>query len=120
MKRVPLILSYGLLLACGSPTSPAQQQGTILFKMDNVSCLYAGTKNVTFYIATLDVGTEAMISGATSTGYLTKATSAYTRSGNPVVQARVENYTPTGGALWTARISLKVPVNGSVTHTITC
>jgi hypothetical protein len=120
MKRVPLILSYGLLLACGSPTSPAQQQGTILFKMDNVSCLYTASKNVTFYIATLDVGTEAMLPGATSTGYLTKATPAYTRSGNPVVQARVENYTSTGGALWTARTSVNVPVNGSVTHVLTC
>jgi hypothetical protein len=120
MKRLPLILAYGLLLACGSPTDPAQQQGTILFKMDNVSCLYSGTKNVTFYIATLDVGTEAMLPGATSTGYLTKATLAYTRSGNPVVHARVANYTSSGGALWTLRTSLNVPVNGSVTHIITC
>jgi hypothetical protein len=119
MKRLSLILAYGLLLACGSsPTAP--QLGTIWFKMDNVSCLYAGTKNVTFYIATVDVGTETMLAGATSTGYLTKATSAYIQSGNPVVQARVANYTSAGGALWTLRSSLDVPVNGSVTHTFTC
>jgi hypothetical protein len=120
MKRLPLILAYGLLVACGSPTSPASQQGTVLFKMDNVSCQYAGTKNVTFYIATLEVGTDAMIAGTASTGYLTKASSAYPRAGNPVVQARVENYTPTGGALWTARTSLNVPDGGSVTHIVTC
>jgi hypothetical protein len=120
MKRVPLVLAYALLVACSDPTSPASQQGTVLFKMDNVSCLYTGTKNVTFYIATVEVGTETMVTGATSTGYLTKATAAYTRRGNPVVQARVDNYTPTGGALWTARTSLNVRGNGSVTHTITC
>ena len=120
MKRLPLILAYGLLVACGSPTFPGSQQGTVLFKMDNASCLYAGTKNVTFYIATLDVGTEAMIAGTVSTGYLTKASRSYPRSGNPVVQARIENYTPAGGALWTARRSLNVPPNGSVTHTFSC
>ncbi len=120
MHRFPLLLTYGLLLACGSPTNPGPQQGTILFKMDNVSCLYTGTKNVTFYIATLDVGTEAMLAGTTSTGYLTKATLAYTRSGNPVVQARVANYTSNGGALWTTRTAINVPINGSVTHIINC
>jgi hypothetical protein len=88
--------------------------------MDNVSCLYAGTKSVTFYIATLDVGTEAMLTGTASTAYRTKATIGYPRSGNPVVQARVANYTATGGALWTARSPLNVPVNGSVTHTFGC
>lgn len=118
MKRLPLILAYGLLVACGSPTAP--QQGTILFKMDNVSCLYTGTKDVTFYIATLDVGTEAMLAGATSTGYLTKASRAYNRDGNPVVQARIANYTSAGGALWTARTSINVPAGGSATHVISC
>lgn len=118
MKRLPLILAYALLVACGSPTAP--QQGTITFKMDNISCLYTGSKDVTFYIATVEAGTEGMIAGATSSGYLTKPSRAYSRSGNPVVQARVANYTSTGGALWTARVSLNVPSGGSVTHVLTC
>jgi hypothetical protein len=118
MKRIPLVLAYALLVACGSPTGP--QQGTVSFKIDNGSCQYTGTRSVTFYIGTIDVGTESMLVGATSTGYLTKSTSAYTRAGNPVVQARIANYTSTGGALWTARHPVNVPVSGAVTHTFIC
>ena len=85
-----------------------------------MSCVYTGTKAVTFYIATAEVGIESLIRGLTSTAYLTKATQAYAKSGNPVVQAQIANYTTTGGAPWTYRTSINVPVNASVTHTFTC
>jgi len=121
MKWTPVFFAYGILVACGgsTPTSPPTQ-GTAYFAMDGVSCTYAGTKAITFYIAAAEVGTESLLGGATSTGYLTKPSAGYTRAGNPVVQARIANYTPTGGALWTQRTSIKVPAGGSVTHTFTC
>lgn len=124
MKVLLAVLTFVLLSACGgggSTTSPsATATGTAYFRIDQVSCVYSGTKSVTFYIADLDVGTESLLTGATSVGYLTKATSAYTRSGHPVVQARLANYTATGGALWTTRSNITVPRNGSVTHAVTC
>jgi hypothetical protein len=115
-------LAVVLLSACGGATSPdAQAMGTAYFKMDQVSCAYSGAKSVTFYIATEDVGTQSLTGSATSTGYLTKASASYAKpAGGPVVQARIANYTTTGGALWTLRTSLNVPSNGTVTHTFVC
>ena len=114
-------LAVVLLSACGGATSPDPQMGTAYFKMDQVSCVYAGTKSVTFYIGTVDVGTQTLAGGATSTGYPTKASATYAKpAGGPVVQARIDNYTATGGALWTLRTNINVPSNGTVTHTFVC
>ena len=118
MKHLPFVLGFSLLISCGSPTGP--QQGKLLFKIDNVSCAYTGTKSVTFYIATVDVGTETISTGTTSAAYLTKPSVAYPRAGQPVVQARIANYTSSGGALWTARYPVNVPANGTVTHIFGC
>ena len=120
MKRPLAVLAYAVLLACGSSPTSNSPQGTAFFTIDNASCAYSGSKDVTFYIAALEVGTQSLATGATSTGYLTKATEAYPRSGHPVVQARLANYTPSGGALWTARNYVNVPTDGSVTYTFTC
>ena len=123
MSKPPLTgLAVVLLSACGGATSPdPQAMGTAYFKMDQVSCAYSGAKSVTFYIATADVGTQSLAGGATSTGYLTKASGTYaTPARGPVVQARIANYTATGGALWTLRTNINVPSNGTVTHTFGC
>ena len=120
MKALPVLVTFVLLPACGGSTSPLGGTGTAYFKIDQVSCVYSGTKSVTFYIANLEAGTESLPTGATSIGYRTKATSAYTQPGHPVVQARLANYTATGGALWTLRTNINVPVNGSVTYAFTC
>jgi hypothetical protein len=123
MIKPPLTgLAVVLLSACGGATSPdPQAMGTAYFKMDQVSCAYSGAKSVTFYIATVDVGTQSLAGGATSTGYLTKPSATYaTPARGPVVQARIANYTATGGALWTLRTNINIPSNGTVTHTFVC
>lgn len=122
MKPLLTGLAVVLLSACGGATSPdPQAMGTAYFKMDQVSCAYSGAKSVTIYIGTEDVGTQSLAGGATSTGYLTKATAAYAAPARgPVVQARIANYTITGGALWTLRTNINVPSNGTVTHTFVC
>lgn len=122
MKSILAVLVLVLLPACGGdPTSPPEPaKGTAYFTIDQVSCVYSGTKSVTFYIANLEVGTESLVSGATSVGYLTKASAAYSQPGHPVAQARFANMTGSGGALWTYRTNINVPANGSVTHTFTC
>lgn len=122
MKSLLTGLALVLVSACGGATSPRAEQamGIASFKVDQVSCVYSGARSVTFYIANLDVGTESLLSGATSVGYPTKASSAYATTGNPVVQAMVANYTATGGALWTLRTNIVVPANGATTHTFTC
>ena len=122
MIKPPLTgLAVVLLSACGGATSPdPQAMGTAYFKMDQVSCVYSGAKSVTFYIETVDMGTQSLTAGATSTGYLTKASATYPKPGGPVVQARIANYTTTGGALWTLRTNINVPSNGTVTHTFVC
>lgn len=91
-----------------------------MFTIDRATCTYSGNRNVTFYIAGDSVGMQALAGGATANGYLTKATSAYQRAGHPVVQARIADYTATGGALWTFRTNIVVPANGSITHSFTC
>lgn len=120
----PLLTGLALVLvsACGGATDPRAEQsmGTASFKIDQVSCVYSGARSVTFYIANVDVGTESLTSGATSVGYLTKASAAYPQTGNPVVQAMIANYTATGGALWTLRTNIIIPANGAITHTFTC
>lgn len=121
MKALLVLVTFVLLPACGGSTSPpGAGTGTAYFKIDQVSCVYSGTKSVTFYIDNVEAGTELLLTGATSIGYLTKATSAYTQPGHPVVQARLANYTATGGALWTLRANINVPANGSVTYAFTC
>ena len=122
MIKPPLTgLAVLLLSACGGATSPDPQMGTAYFKMDQATCVYSGAKSVTFYIATEDVGTQSLTGGATSTGYLTKASATYaTPARGPVVQARIANYTASGGALWTLRTNINVPSNGTVTHTFLC
>jgi hypothetical protein len=120
MQRTFPVLGIIIILACGgSPTDPTSEplKGTAYFTIDQASCVYAGTRAVTFYIATVEVGTQSLARGATSVGYLTKATSEYTTSGNPVVQARIG---AAGSALWTYRTNINVPTNGSVTHTFIC
>ncbi|MFL5465672.1 MAG: hypothetical protein ACJ79N_01280 [Gemmatimonadaceae bacterium] len=121
-KAILVVCACGLLLACGNSTEPRAAQGTAYFKFDGVSCAYTGTKAITFYVGDDEVGTENMIGDATSAAYLTKATDAYppSKRGNPVVQARIANYTASGGALWTYRVAINVPVNASVTHIFTC
>jgi hypothetical protein len=118
LKTLAAVLAVILLLGCGGSTSPSGQ-GTAYFTIDQASCAYSGTKTVTFYIADLEAGTESLLSGATSLGYLTKATNAYTSAGNPVVHAKVANYAG-AAALWTQRTSITVPANGSVTHAVKC
>ncbi len=118
MKTLAAVLAVVPLLGCGGSTAP-NRQGTAYFTIDQASCAYLGTKSVTFYIADLEAGTESLLSGATSLGYLTKATSAYASAGNPVVHAKLANYAGSA-ALWTQRTSITVPANGSVTHTVKC
>ena len=61
MKLTPVFFAYGILVACGSSTSTSPPtQGTAYFAMDGVSCTYAGTKAITFYIAAAEVGTESL------------------------------------------------------------
>jgi hypothetical protein len=120
MRRLLTGIGLSGLLACGGSTEPSRLPGTAVFKIDGVTCTYTGTRNVTFYIAGDSVGMQALAGGVTSNGYLTKASGAYSRPGNPVVHARIANYTPTGGALWTLRTNIVVPANGSVTHSFTC
>ena len=121
MIKPPLTgLAIVLLSACGGSTAPVGGMGTAYFKMDQVSCVYSGVKSITFYVDVDAVGTESLTSGATSTAYLTKASSAYQQPGNPVVQARIANYTTSGGSLWTLRTNINVPSNGTVTHTFVC
>lgn len=117
-----LLTAIGLAgsLACGGSTEPSGVPGTAVFKIDRVTCTYAGTRNVTFYIAGDSVGLQSLAAGATASGYLTKPSSAYKAPGNPAVQARIASYTLTGGALWTYRTNIVVPANGSVTHTFNC
>jgi hypothetical protein len=110
----------GVLACGGGSTEPTSLPGTALFTIDRVTCTYSGSRDVTFYIAGDSVGMQALAGGATATGYLTKASSSYSRPGNPVVQARIANYTSSGGALWTFRKNIVVPANGSVTHSFTC
>jgi hypothetical protein len=120
MRRLLTGIALSGLLACGGSTEPSPLKGTALFTIDRVTCTYSGNRDVTFFIAGDSVGMQALAGGATSTGYLTKATSQYARGGNPVVQARIANYTSTGGALWTFRTNIVVPGNSSVTHSFTC
>jgi hypothetical protein len=121
MRRLLTGIALAGLLACGGgSTEPSPLTGTALFTIDRVTCTYSGNRNVTFYIAGDSVGMQALAGGATSNSYLTKATSEYKSAGNPVVQARIANYTSTGGALWTFRTNIVVPANGSVTHSFTC
>lgn len=121
MKRLPLFSSLFALAACGSgtPSSPPDSflKGTAFFTTDRGSCTYAGTRSITFFIANDSVGIESLAAGVTSTGYLTKATSEYKTSGNPVVQARIGN---PGSGLWTLRTNINVPVGSSVTHVFSC
>ena len=89
--------------------------------MSQVSCHYNGAKDVTLFINGVDAGTESMATGGTSLSHLTQASAAYTfPERNPVVSARIANYTPSGGALWTLRTNIKVMENESVTHTFDC
>jgi hypothetical protein len=120
MRRLLTGIGLSGLLACGGTTEPSELKGTALFTIDRVTCTYSGNRNVTFYIAGDSVGMQALAGGATANGYLTKATSEYKTAGNPIVQARIANYTPTGGALWTFRTNIDVPANGSITHSFTC
>jgi hypothetical protein len=118
LKTLAPVLAVIVLAGCGGSTAPGGQ-GTAYFKIDQASCVFAGTKLVTFYIADVEAGSESLLSGATSLGYLTKATRAYASSGNPVVYAKVANYAGSA-ALWTQRTTITVPANGSVTHTVKC
>lgn len=120
MKRLLTAICMTGLLSCGGSTEPSGVPGTAVFKIDGVSCVYPGSKNVTFFIAGDSVGIQSLAAGATATGYRTKPSSSYTSPGNPIVQARVASYTATGGALWTYRSNIVVPANGSVTHSFTC
>jgi hypothetical protein len=118
LKILAAVFVVILLLACGGSTSPSGQ-GTAYFTIDQASCTYSGTKSVTFYIADVEAGTESLLSGATSLGYLTKATNAYASAGNPIVHAKLANYTGSA-SLWTQRTTITVPANGSVTHIVKC
>jgi hypothetical protein len=109
-----------VLAACGGgSTEPTSEplKGTAYFTIDRPTCAYTGTRVVTFFIAGDSVGAELLASGATSRGYLTKATSEYETGNNPAVQAR---FGIPGSALWTYNSIINVPVNGSVTHVFTC
>ena len=117
MKAVIGGLAFAILGAC--TTSPPGS-GTVYFNMDNVSCTYLGAKDVTFYIAAEEAGTESMVTSATSKAYITKVSTSYATPGNPVVHARIANYTPGGGALWTSRTNINVTAKDPVTHTIHC
>ena len=108
-----------VLTACGSSTAPADM-GTAYFTIDQTSCTWLGTRPVTFYIADDSVGIESLSRGQTSKGYVTKASRAYKTPGSPTVQARIQNYTSAGFALWTHRDNINIPVNGSATHTFAC
>ncbi|HJP85885.1 MAG TPA: hypothetical protein VJ852_07850 [Gemmatimonadaceae bacterium] len=88
--------------------------------MDAVSCVYTVSKSVTFYIAGVEMGTESLASGATSTAYLTKLSANYAKRGNPVVRARIAGYTATGGALWTLPANIEVTADVPVTHLVVC
>jgi hypothetical protein len=116
---IPALLMV-VLAACGSSTGPGGPMGTAYFTIDQASCTWSGTRAVTFYIANDSVGIESLSRGQTSKGYLTKASSAYKTPGSPVIQARIENYTPAGSALWTHRDNINIPENGNATHAFTC
>lgn len=120
MKILIVVLACFVFVACGSATTPTLAQGTIHFQMDNLTCTYTGSKNVTFYIATEEAGTESMATGVASAGYRTNASASYPKPGNPIVQARIANYTKSGGALWTNIAHVKVMPNESVTQTFGC
>ena len=108
------------LLACSNSAGPSPQ-GTVFFKVDGLTCKYTGPRDVTFYIASAEVGTEALAGGATSTAYLTKPSSSYARpEANPVVWARIANYTGDGHALWTHASNIKVMASTPVTHIVGC
>lgn len=123
MKRLLLILA---LAACSnveaSPVAPSQAFGTVFFRFDPASCTYTG--DVTFWIEGVEVGTESLAPGATSTGYQTRASSDFPTFGKPVVQGQVRGYTSsyfrTPVTLWTYRQDIIVPSGGSVTHTFRC
>lgn len=120
MKPLVTLLAYFAFSACGSPTA-GPLQGTVYFRMDAVSCRYAGPKNVTFYVANEEVGTESLVADVTSSGYLTLVSDSYPEpGGNPVVRARVANYTASGGALWTTSTNIRVRANESVTQAFGC
>ena len=120
MRRLLTGLVYVALLGCGSNPTAAPPQGTVYFRMDAVSCVYTVSKSVTFYIAGVEMGTESLASGATSTAYLTKLSANYAKRGNPVVRARIAGYTATGGALWTLPANIEVTADVPVTHLVVC
>ena len=117
-----LFVGFALIagLACGGATGPGPQ-GTVYFKMDGLSCKYTGSRNVTFYIATTEAGTESLAGDATSAAYLTKPSARYAEpERNPVVWARIANYTPEGNALWTHASNINVTLGEPVTYTVIC
>lgn len=120
MKALLVAIGYLVCAACGSPTS-SPPQGTVYFRMSELSCDYHGSKDVTFFINGVEAGTESIAAGVSSLAYLTQASAAYAfPERNPVVSARVANYTATGGALWTLRTNIKVIENQSMTHSFDC
>ena len=121
MKSLVVALACFVFLACGNSTSPGPGKGTVYFRMNTVSCKYNGTKDITFYIGADVAGTETINSGVSSAAYLTKPSAEYDFPERmPVVQARIGNYTPDGGALWTKRTNIKVMRDQSMTHTFEC
>lgn len=118
MRSLSLLLVAVVALACSAAnamTAPVAA-GTVFFKIDPVSCNYTSRGPVTFMISNVDVGTEALAPGETSTGYQ--------GSGFVTVQARIANWTSTRfttpTTLWTLRYSVNIPTSGSVIHTFTC